>query len=204
MNRTPLWRDRRLASLVVLCVILAFSAFLIADTVINLRNEAAAIAELERRTGLIEARAAELSARTAPGSADEPFAGVRLLVEGDTPGLVAAEFQRLFTEAVESAGATVRAIDAPRMEAMDDIRDESGGLLTRMRLEADVEVMEQSLPDLLLAIETTLPVLVIDALTLRANRRVDTVAGDAWVSAADRPLTLRFAVSAFSVGMARR
>jgi hypothetical protein len=199
MSATPLWRDRRLASLVVLIAIAVGSVIVMTDAALSWRREGASLAELERRTQLLETRAAEITAMARPEAEGDGLSGIRLLLEGDTPGLVSAEFQRLFGEEIEAAGAAVRAIDAPETEPVGEVRDVDGGRLVRIRLEADVEVMEQTLPDLLLAIETALPIMVVDSMTLRANRRVDTVAGDVWVSAADRPLMLRIAVSSFYV-----
>lgn len=199
MNAPPLWRDRRLASLLVLVAVAVGSVVVIADTALSWRREAASIRELERRTLLLEARAREVAVESRPHAEGDGLSGIRLLVEGDTPGLVSAEFQRLFGEEIEKAGASVRALDAPQAEPVGEIRDTEGRRLMRLRLEADIEVMEQTLPDLLLAIETALPIMVVDTLALRANRRVDTVAGDVWVSAADRPLMLRIGVAAFFV-----
>jgi len=62
-------------------------------------------------------------------------------------------------------------------------------------------VMEQALPDLLYAIETDIPVMIVDALTLRGRRMASSEATTGWAGG-DRPLVLRVDISAFRSGAA--
>lgn len=185
--------DKRLASLAVIAVAVLATLVLVFDTLGYWRRESAALAELERHAGVLEARAAAVSGRKAeegPHASDG-----RILISGDTPGLAAAEFQRGLTLIAERNGAAVRAIDTPESQMIDGVADGEGKALQRVRLSIDLEVMEQALPDLLHAVETGFPLTVVDGLSLRGNRSIDGAGG--WVSSADRPLALRLAVSGF-------
>jgi hypothetical protein len=93
----------------------------------------------------------------------------------------------------------VRSLEVSESEPVADTADTLGNGLVRVRLNADIEVMEPALPDLLYAIETHMPMLVVDALTLRTNRRIDTASAEGAAPETDRPLALRLTVSAFHV-----
>ncbi len=101
----------------------------------------------------------------------EPDGG-RILLDAQTSGLVSAEFQRLLSDRVERVGAVIRRIDVPADGQIANIGDPPLGSLERIRLTADIEVLEQSLPDLLYAIEAGSPVMIVDAFRLRLNRRL--------------------------------
>lgn len=190
--------DKRLSSLIVLAALLLGALVLGINALVAWRTERAEVILLEDRTLMLEARAAAAKAAQPGPEAAPPDA--RLLIAGQTSGLVSAELQRVISDIAGSVGATVRSTDVPDSQPVDEVTDAAGGKLVKVRLNAEIEVMEQSLPDLLYAIETHLPVLVVDAISLRPNRRIDTGGGDMQVSAPDRPLALRLTVSAFHVG----
>jgi len=187
--------DKRLSSLIVLVALMLGALVLGIDALVAWRTERAEIILLESRTALLEARAA--AARSAQAGPETAPLDARLLIAGQTSGLVSAELQRIISDIAISVGASVRSTDVPDSQPVGDVADEAGGKLVRVRLSSEIEVMEQALPDLLYAIETHLPVLVVDAISLRPNRQIDTGSGDAPVSAPDRPLALRLTVSAF-------
>ena len=122
----------------------------------------------------------------------------RLLIAGETSGLVSAELQRIVSDIAQRSGAAVRSLDVPENEPVGNVVDASGKKLVRVRLNASIEVMEPALPDLLYAIETNLPMIVIDAVTLRPNRRIEANAGDDPITmSVDRPLSISLTMSAF-------
>ena len=187
--------DKRLASLAVIVVVVLAALVLVLDTLGRWRHETAALAELERHIEVLEARAAAVSTLDGGSGSDAAVDG-RVLIFGDTPGLVAAEFQRVLTFIAESNGAVVRTIDTPESQIVEGVADTGGNALQKVRLGIEIEVMEQALPDLLHAIETDFPLMIVDGLSLRTNRHIG-AAGDIWASSQDRPLALRLAVSGF-------
>lgn len=192
--------DARLASLAVIVLACGAALFLAIDAYGWWRQEQAAVADLEHRTALLEQRAIALAARGQDGA--NPATEAQVLVYGDTPGLAVAELQRILAVSAEKSSATLRSVDTPQGETIGESKDANGNLLQRVRLSAEIEVTEQALPDLLYTIETDRPVMIVDALTVRTNRR--TVSGEAtgWVAAADQPLIVRLDISAFRSGIA--
>jgi hypothetical protein len=160
---------------------------LVADTLLSWRAEAGSLALYEERTALLESQAS--TSLVPPGANQALDLGEgKILLDAQTSGLVSAEFQRLLSNRVESVGAVIR---------IDNIGDPPLESLERIRLTADIEVMEQSLPDLIYAIEAGSPVMVVDSFRLRLNRKVDLLGGDQTSSSMDRPLSLNVTLSAF-------
>lgn len=190
------WLDRRFLSLAVFAMLLAGAAVVIVDAAATIRAQRADVVELRQRTRMLEARAAELA-----GGAEDAAGGRgssrNRLIAGDTSGLASAEFQRYFTRLIEDAGALVRSLDIRESEPVEGVATETGSELVRLRLEASVEVLEQTLPDLLYALETNLPLMVIDAVTLRPNRSAGAAFDTAADTGGDRALNLQLGVSAF-------
>src|SRR5690606_19650625 len=112
----------------------------------------------EERTASLESKAAALQVPQEAKQVLEPGEG-KLLLEGQTSGLVSAKFQRLLSTRVERAGAVIRRIDVLAEGEVANIGDPQLESLERIRLTADIEVMEQSLPDLMYAIEAGLPLM---------------------------------------------
>lgn len=197
MRTVSLWRDPRLQSLMVIAVLVLGSLVVLADALSNWRAEAQALSTYEERTGLLEQKAAGITSPQVDPTAQEPGEGT-VLIDAQTTGLVSAEFQRLLSRRAERAGAVVRSVDVPEDALLTTENEPAPESVERVRLTADIEVMEQALPDLLYAIEAGSPVMVIDAFTLRLNRKVDVLGGDTSASAAmDRPLSLSLTLSAF-------
>jgi len=195
MRTTPLWRDTRLQSLVVMALLVVGALVLVADTLLSWRAEVRALALYEERTALLESRA---STSPVPQGTDQALAGEgKILLDAQTSGLVSAEFQRLLSNRVESVGAVIQRVDVPADGQGANIGDPQLESLERIRLTADIEVMEQSLPDLMYAIEAGSPVMVVDSFRLRLNRKVDLLWGDQTSSSMDRPLSLNVTLSAF-------
>jgi hypothetical protein len=185
MRSPALWRDKRLQSLIVIALLVVGALVVVADTLLTWRAEAQALALYEERTVLLERKASS----SAVNQADTPALDLgesKILLDSQTSGLVSAEFQRLLSERVERVGAVI-SIGDPQLEDLE-----------RVRLTADIEVVEQSLPDLLYAIEAGSPVMIVDSFRLRLNRRVD-VAGGGYQAygSLDRPLSLNVSLSAF-------
>jgi hypothetical protein len=196
MSRTAgSWVDRRFLSLAVVAIFLCAAVVVIVDAASTVRAQRGAVVELRQRTRLLEARAAEL----AGGSQDAAGGSIsrNRLIAGDTSGLASAEFQRDFTRLVEDAGALVRSLDIRESERVEGVSTETDGELMRLHLEASVEVLEQTLPDLLYALETNLPLMVVDAVTLRPNRSAGGAFDAAVDTGSDRALNLQLGVSAF-------
>ncbi len=194
-----LFFDGRAATLLVIVLLALGAGVVAADSWLSTRAGQESLAILQDRVEQMEARAATLAGK----NAEEDGTGlvdVRLLMTGRTQGLASAEFQREIADLAVGSGAVVRAVDTPQAQVVEDVKDESGKPLVRVRLNADVEVMEQSLPQLLHAIEVSLPVIVVDSLTLRPNRRIGDLTGDSGTSADDRPLSLNMTLSAFRIG----
>lgn len=196
MTTTPVWRDTRLQSLAVMALLVVGALVLVTDTLLSWRAEAAALALYEDRTALLEGKAAT---SPIPQGANEAadFGEGRILLDAQTSGLVSAEFQRLLSNRVERVAAVIRRIDVPADGQLASIGDPELEDLERIRLTADIEVMEQSLPDLLYAIEAGSPVMVVDSFRLRLNRKVDVLGGDQSWGSLDRPLSLNVTLSAF-------
>jgi len=196
MSLSSAMRDSgRLTSLAVYALVVAASLFVAFDTVSSWLEERAAVAELRERTGLLERRAAQLTGGGADGQ-EAAVPDARLLIEAQTSGLVSAELQRIVGSLAAGAGAAVRAMDVPESQPLVGADGEAAAV-ERVRVNAEIEVMEPSLPDLLYAIETHLPMLVVDEMVLRPNRRVDAAEGEAVTAAGDRALSLRLTISAF-------
>jgi hypothetical protein len=169
---------------------------LVADTLLSWRAEAGSLALYEERTALLESQAS--TSLVPPGANQALDLGEgKILLDAQTSGLVSAEFQRLLSNRVESVGAVIRRVDVPTDGQIDNIGDPPLESLERIRLTADIEVMEQSLPDLIYAIEAGSPVMVVDSFRLRLNRKVDLLGGDQTSSSMDRPLSLNVTLSAF-------
>jgi hypothetical protein len=196
MRTTPLWRDTRLQSLGVMALLVVGALVLVADTLLSWRAEAGSLALYEERTALLESQAS--TSLVPPGANQAPDLGEgKILLDAQTSGLVSAEFQRLLSNRVESVGAVIRRVDVPTDGQIDNIGDPPLESLERIRLTADIEVMEQSLPDLIYAIEAGSPVMVVDSFRLRLNRKIDLLGGDQTSSSMDRPLSLNVTLSAF-------
>lgn len=192
--------DPRLGSLLVIVAIVGGAAFIAIDSVMEWRDDQASLAELERRVDLLEGRAAELVNANADGRTEDASFDRRILVFGETPGLVAAELQRTVGFIAERTGADLRSVDIAEFEDVEGIEWRNGDTLQRVRLSAEFEVAEQALPDFLYNIEADYPILVVDGLTLRGTRRVANAASDMWVPA-DQSLNLRMTISAFWTGV---
>jgi hypothetical protein len=187
--------DRRLLSLAVIAMFLIAAVVVIVDAASTVRAQRGAVVELRQRTRLLEARAAELA-----GGAEDAASGSvtrSRLIRADTSGLASAEFQRDFTRLVEEAGALVRSLDIRESDRVEGVSTETNGELMRLHLEASVEVVEQTLPDLLYALETNLPLMVVNAVTLRPNRSAVGATDAAVDTVSDRALNLQLGVSAF-------
>lgn len=192
----PLWRDKRFQSLIVIALLIVGALIVVADTVMTWRAEAKTLAFYEERTALLESQASASAVREAE-TPTLAVGGSKILLGSQTSGLVSAEFQRLLSEYVERVGAMIRRVDVPtdgQISLTDDTQLEA---LERIRLTADIEVMEQSLPDLLYAIEAGSPVMIIDGFRLRLNRAVDLSGGNQNFGSLDRPLSLNVSLSAF-------
>jgi hypothetical protein len=196
MRTTPLWRDTRLQSLVVMALLVVGALVVVADTLLSWRAEAGALALYEERAALLESKASTSPAPQVANQALDPGEG-KILLDAQTSGLVSAEFQRLLSNHVERVGAVIRRVDVPTDGQVANIGDPQLESLERIRLTADIEVMEQSLPDLMYAIEAGSPVMVVDNFRLRVNRKVDLLGGDLTSSSTDRPLSLNVTLSAF-------
>ncbi|TPK63491.1 MULTISPECIES: GspMb/PilO family protein [unclassified Mesorhizobium] len=195
MRTTPLWRDTRLQSLVVMALLVVGALVLVADTLLSWRAEAGALALYEERTALLESKASTSPVPQGANQALDPGEG-KILLDAQTSGLVSAEFQSLLSNRVERVGAVIRRVDVPTDGEVADISDPQLESLERIRLTADIEVMEQSLPDLMYAIEASSPVMVVDSFRLRLNRNVD-LGGNQTSGSMDRPLSLNVMLSAF-------
>ncbi|MET3582627.1 hypothetical protein ABID19_005689 [Mesorhizobium robiniae] len=196
MRTTPLWRDTRLQSLVVMALLVVGALVLVTDTLLSWRAEARALALYEERTALLESKASTPPVPQSANQALDPGEG-KILLDAQTSGLVSAEFQRLLSNHVERVGAVIRRVDVPTDGQVANIGDPQLESLERIRLTADIEVMEQSLPDLMYAIEAGSPVMVVDSFRLRLNRKVDLSGGDQASGSMDRPLSLNVTLSAF-------
>lgn len=196
MRTTPLWRDPRLQSLVVLLLPVVAAIILVGDALLSWRAEAASLALYEERTALLESKAYSSQVSPAANPVLDPDEG-KILLDAQTSGLVSAEFQRLLSDRVQRVGAVVRRVDVPEDGQLANVGDPVLESLERVRLTADIEVMEQSLPDLLYAIEAGSPVMIVDSFKLRLNRKVDVLGGELTSSAMDRPLSLNVTLSAF-------
>lgn len=196
MRTTPLWRDTRLQSLVVMALLIVGALVLVADTLLSWRAEARALALYGERTALLESKASTSPVHQGANQALDPGEG-KILLDAQTSGLVSAEFQRLLSNRVERVGAVIRRVDVPTDGQGANTGDPQLESLERIRLTADIEVMEQSLPDLMYAIEAGSPVMVVDSFRLRLNRKVDLLGGDQTSSSMDRPLSLNVTLSAF-------
>lgn len=192
---TGSWLDRRLLSLAVVGMVLVAAVVVIIDAVSTVKSQRGSVVELRQRTRLLEARAAEL----AGGTEDAAGSSVsrNRLIAGDTSGLASAEFQRDFTRLIEDAGALVRSLDIRESEQVAGVSTETNGELMRLHLEASIEVLEQTLPDLLYALETNLPLMIVDTVTLRSNRSAGGAFDAAVDTGSDRALNLQLGVSAF-------
>jgi hypothetical protein len=196
MRTTPLWRDTRLQSLVVMALLVVGALILVADTLLSWRAEASGLALYEERTALLESKVSTSPAHQDANQALDPGEG-KILLDAQTSGLVSAAFQRLLSNRVERVGAVIRRVDVPTDDQVANIDDPQLESLERIRLTADIEVMEQSLPDLMYAIEAGSPVMVVDSFRLRLNRKVDLFGGDQTSASMDRPLSLNITLSAF-------
>ena len=195
MMPTTQWRDTRLQSLMVIALLVVGTLVLVADTLLSWRAEAQTLALYEERAVLLENKASNSPIHQGE-TPDLDLGESKILLDSQTSGLVSAEFQRLLSDRVERVGAVIRRVDVPtdgQIAITDGPQLES---LERVRLTADIEVMEQSLPDLLYAIEAGSPVMIVDSFRLRLNRSVD-LGGDQTSSSVDRPLSLNVSLSAF-------
>lgn len=195
-NDDSRWRDSRILSLAVYVLVLATALFVVVDSIAAMREERREVRLLRERTQMLEARATALVNGQSDPQGQAAVPAGRLIV-GQTAGLASAEFQRDLTNLVEQSGALVRSLDIREGEAVSGVAAGDGTELVRLRLEAGVEVMEQTLPDLLYAIETNLPLLIVDSVTVRPNRAAGPGFDGVSDPTADRALNLRLAVSAF-------
>jgi len=196
MRLTTLWRDKRLQSLIVISLLVIGALVLVADTMLTWRAEAQTLALYEERTVLLESKASDSPVH----QADTPALDLgdnKILLDSQTSGLVSAEFQRLLSDRVERVGAVIRRVDVPAEGQITITDDPQLETLERIRLTADIEVMDQSLPDLLYAIEAGSPLMIVDSFRLRLNRRIDVSGGYQTYSSLDQPLSLNVSLSAF-------
>lgn len=185
--------DRRISSLFVVVAVVVGALALDINAAMSWREQSNALQDFKAHTRLLEDRAALASGKTADaGSAPDQ----RLLIAGETSGLVSAELQRILSDIAQRSGAAVRSLDVPESEPVGTIVDAAGRKLVRVRLNTDVEVTEQAMPDFLYALETNLPMIVVDAVSLRTNRQIQTD-GEGTTPFAARPLSLGLTVSAF-------
>ena len=196
MRTTPPWRDTRLQSLVVMALLVVGALVLVADTLLSWRAEARALALYEERIALLESKASKLPVPQGANQTLDPGEG-KILLDAQTSGLVSAEFQRLLSNRVERVGAVIRRVDVPTDGQVANTGDPQLKSLERIHLNSDIEVMEQSLPDLMYAIEAGSPVMVVDSFRLRLNRKIDLLGGDQTSGSMDRPLSLNVTLSAF-------
>lgn len=191
-----LWRDKRFQSLVVMALLVLGALIVVVDTVMIWRAEAKTLAFYEERTALLES---QIKNSSVPAAETPSLAvgGSKILLGSQTSGLVSAEFQRLLSDRVERVGAVIRRVDVPADGQVTITDDPQLETLARIRLSADIEVMEQSLPDLLYAIEAGSPVMIVDSFRLRLNRRIDVSGGYQTYSSLDQPLSLNVSLSAF-------
>jgi len=196
MRLTTLWRDKRLQSLIVISLIVVGALVLVADTMLTWRAEAQTLALYEERTILLESKASASPVHQVETPALD-VGDSKILLDSETSGLVSAEFQRLLSDRVERVGAVIRRVDVPADGQVTITDDPQLETLARIRLSADIEVMEQSLPDLLYAIEAGSPVMIVDSFRLRLNRRIDVSGGYQTYSSLDQPLSLNVSLSAF-------
>lgn len=185
--------DGRISSLFVVVAVVVGALALDVNAALSWREQSNALQDFKAHTRLLEERAALASGKTAAAGAAPDQ---RLLIAGETSGLVSAELQRILSDIAQRSGAAVRSLDVPESEPVGAIVDATGRKLVRVRLNTDVEVAEQALPDFLYALETNLPMIVVDAVSLRPNRQVQTDSDGATPSP-DRPLSLGLTVSAF-------
>jgi hypothetical protein len=185
--------DRRISSLLVVVAIVVGALTLNVNAALSWREQSNALQDFKAHTRLLEERAALAAGKTvSAGAAPDQ----RLLISGETSGLVSAELQRILSDIAQRSGASVRSLDVPESEPVGTIVDATGRKLVRVHLNTDVEVTEQALPDFLYALETNLPMIVVDAVSLRPNRQVQTD-GEGTIPSASRPLSLGLTVSAF-------
>lgn len=196
MRPTALWRDKRLQSLIVIALLVIGALVLVGDTMLTWRAEAQTLALYEERTVLLESKASNTPVQRGETPALD-FGESKILLDSQTSGLVSAEFQRLLSDRVERVGAVIRRVDVPADGQFAITGDPQLEALERIRLTADIEVMEQSLPDLLYAIEAGSPVMIVDSFRLRLNRRVDLSGSHQTYSSLDRPLSLTVSLSGF-------
>ncbi|MEP9398623.1 type II secretion system protein GspM [Mesorhizobium sp. KR2-14] len=196
MRPTTLWRDTRLQSLIVIALLVVGTLVLVADTLLSWRAEAQTLALYEERTSLLESMASNPPVHQSETPALD-LGESKILLDSQTSGLVSAEFQRLLSDRVERVGAIIRRVDIPTDGQIAITGDPQLEALERIRLTADIEVMEQSLPDLLYAIEAGSPVMIVDSFRLRLNRRIDLSGGYQTSSSLDRPLSMNVSLSAF-------
>ena len=196
MRPPTLWRDKRIQSLIVIALLVVGALVLVVDTMLTWRAEAQALALYEERIILLERKAANSAVQQAETPALD-LGESKILLDSQTSGLVSAELQRLLSDRVESVGAVIRRVDVPADGQLANIGDPQPEALERIRLTADIEVMEQSLPDLLYAIEAGSPVMIVDSFRLRLNRTVDLSGSYQTDGSLDRPLSLNISLSAF-------
>lgn len=196
MRTTPLWRDTRLQSLAVMGLLVVGALVVVADALLSWRAEARALALYEERTALLEDKASSSPAPQVENEVLDLGEG-KILLDAQTSGLVSAEFQRLLSSRVERVGAIIRRVDVPEDGQVANIGDPQLESLERIRLTADIEVMEQSLPDLMYAIEAGSPATIVDSFRLRLNRNVDLLGGGQSWGSMDQPLLLNVTLSAF-------
>lgn len=185
--------DSRIGSLCIMLALMVLGIVVAFDSLSAIRVQRQDLALLDQRTRALEARADALN-EAPPGTSGATPGPEGWGLVGATSGLASAEFQRSFATLAERTGALVRTLDMRESDVLGERDAASGRQLVRLRLEADMEVVEQTLPDLLYAIETGQPLMVIEAVTLRPNRAAS---GPGFGPQSDRPLNLRLAVAAF-------
>ncbi len=188
--------DKRIGSLCIVLALMVLGIVVTFDSLAAIRVQRQDLALLDQRTRALEARADALN-EASPGAAGAAPGPEGWGLVGTTSGLASAEFQRSFATLAERAGALVRTLDMRESDVLGEPDEASGRQLVRLRLEADIEVVEQTLPDLLYAIETGQPLMVIESVTLRPNRTAFGPGNPGFGPQSDRPLNLRLAVAAF-------
>jgi general secretion pathway protein M len=162
IGESPRWIARTFAVLVLLTVLAVLASLAVAPFMVSdawredqERNEAR-LALLERRAAQRDRLVAEQKSRAAAGTRSNA------LLEGATFGLASAELQKLLVEGVQSAGLTLRSIQALEPVGTDDF--------TTLPVRMVVKGTTEGLRALLHGLETGEPLLFIDELSVKPER----------------------------------
>jgi Type II secretion system (T2SS), protein M subtype b len=198
-------RDPRLSSLIVIVLIVTATLVAVLRAGLDWRTASDTNAGLAASAAQFEAALAARQAELAAAGLGGAAAGEPLIVAAPVTPVTVARTQTLLQDLLSGAGATIRSIDAPRIDqaaAEDefgaapaaDPAAQPASTLDRILFAIDLELPETALADVLLAVERARPMLVISGLTLRAPRRV----GTDFVADADQKLSMRLEVFALA------